>query len=667
MDAWRLKTTKLEPYYFSYLGNGYLGIQTSKDGIGAYFKARSFIAGVYDGEYEELVEIPKWSGIFFSVLDSHPFSNLSEIGNYEQTLDLRKAVLLTKYIWAGPLGPVSFDISFFISRADPHVAAVSYAFSPGREGKVVLETFLDASGLKNLKVVERGTEGDTLWLEVETGLSKIRIAEATRIICEPGPVTVKEIVDDKSARLKLIFDVKSAENYNVRKYTVFYTSLDSEDPLKSALRKIEECSVKGFEKLFSEHCREWEKIWERDIEVDDPVVQRRIHACIYHLVSSVREGQDYSIPPMGLSNDGWRGHVFWDADFFMFPALILLFPELAKSIVAYRCKTLKAAKEHAKKHGYEGAWYGWQTASSGKEVSRGGYSDEIHIVGDVAWAQWQYYLATGDEEYFKKCAAPIIIETAKFWASRVTYNPEKDRYEILKVIPPDESICEKWGKETVDNSAFTNAIAQWNLKTAIKVCKMLGINCPVKWAEIAEKMYIPFDEERKIILEYEGYDGHPIKQPDVLEMLFPLEHPMTRELMENNFKYYIDKPDKELGHSFCPSIHVVVACRLGKRKEASELFKEWDAFFLPPFEVVREILMHAHGIVMVTSTAGYLLNIIHGFAGIRVTEKGLEVKPLLPESISRIVFKKFFFRGKAYSLIIRRKNGVETYELKELK
>lgn len=667
MDTWRLKTNVLEPYYFSYLGNGYLGIQTSKDGTGAYFKARSFIAGVYDGEYEKIVEIPKWSGILFSASDYHPFSDLSKIKNYKQILDLKKAVLLTKYTWLSPQGSVDFDIEFFVSRADPHVAAISYVFTPRQNIQAVLETFLDASGLENLRVIERGAEENTIWLEVETSLSKIRIAEVSKVICEPEPSAVKEVIEEKSSRLKLVFEAEENKSYCVRKYTVFYTTLDSEKPLENALRKAEECGAKGYEKLFDDHCKEWEKIWERDIEVDDPIIQRRIRACVYHLVSSVREGQDHSIPPMGLSNDGWGGHIFWDADFFMFPALILLYPELAKSIVAYRCRTLEAAKEHARKHGYDGAWYGWQTASSGKEVSRGGYSDEIHIVGDVAWAQWLYYLATGDEKYFRECAAPIIIETAKFWASRVVYNAKKDCYEILKVVPPDESVCEKWGKTVVDNSAFTNAIAQWNIKTAIKVCERLGIKYPEKWIEIAEKMYIPFDEEKKIILEYDGYDGHIIKQPDVLEMIFPLEHPMPREVAENNFKYYIDKPDRELGHSFCPSIHVVVACRLGKRKEASEIFKKWDPFFLPPFEVVREILYHDKGIVFLTGVAGYLMNIIYGFAGIKVTEKGLKIKPLLPENISRIIFKKLFFRGKTYKLIVEKRNGRDVYELQELK
>jgi len=656
----------LKPYYFSYLGNGYVGIQTCIDGTGAYFKPKSFIAGVYDGEYERIVEIPRWSGIFFSIQGEHPFSSPSDIGDYSQRLDFRRAVLLTRYVWKKRGNPINFNISFFASRSDPHVAAISFAFSSEQRENAILETCLDASRLENLRVIERSAEKDILWLEVETKSSKIRIAEATKILCRPDFSAIKGEIHERAAKLKLDIDLKSGGEYNVYKYTAFYTSLDSDDPLEDAITKIKDYTAESFNGLFDEHCREWEKIWERGIEVDDPITQRRIDACIYSLISSVREGQDLSIPPMGLSNDGWGGHIFWDADFFMFPALILLFPELARSIVAYRCRTLEAAKEHARRHGWDGAWYGWQTASSGREVSRGGYSDEIHIVGDVAWAQWLYYLVTGDKEYLRECAAPVIIETASFWASRAKYNPKRDRYEILNVVPPDESIYERWGKETIDNSAFTNAIAQWNLKTAIKVCRLLNMKYPEKWREIAEKIYIPLDRERGIILEYEGYDGHAIKQPDVLEMIFPLEHPMSREVMEKSFEYYIDKPDWNLGHVFCPSIHLAVACRLGRRREASELFRIWDDFFLPPHNAVREILMNTDGIVFLTGAAGYLLDLIYGFAGIRISEDGIEVKPLLPEGISRIVFKKILFRGKAYRLIVEKRNGIETYDLKEI-
>lgn len=225
----------------------------------------------------------------------------------------------------------------------------------------------------------------------------------------------------------------------------------------------------------------------------------------------------------------------------MLPALLLLHPGLARTMVTYRWRTLEAAKENAREQGYQGAAYGWQTGRTGRDVCRDGPSREIHITGDVAWGQWQHYLATKDSGFLQNYAGEIIIETARFWTSRVTYNQKADRYEILGVIPPDESTCEVRGFPTVDNSAFTNAIAQWNLRTATRVCQILGRDCPVIWEEIADKMYLPFDQERGIYLEYDGYSGHPIKQPDVGEMIYPLEYPIGPELMAKNFDYYLEK------------------------------------------------------------------------------------------------------------------------------
>ncbi|MFQ6079797.1 MAG: hypothetical protein ACE5NJ_11795, partial [Thermodesulfobacteriota bacterium] len=216
---------------------------------------------------------------------------------------------------------------------------------------------------------------------------------------------------------------------------------------------------------------------------------------------------------------------------------------------------------------------------------------------------------------------------------------------------------------TVDNSVFTNAIAQWNLRTAIKVCEILGKDYPGAWKEIADKMYLPFDQERQIYLEYDGYKGHPIKQPDVGEMIHPLEYPMSKEFMASNFDYYLIKADRELGHSFFPSIHPIVACKLGRRQEAYKLFQEWEGFFLPPFEVMRECLCN-EGIVFLTSFGGFLQNLFYGFAGIRIREDGLKIQPILPDELPRIIFKRIFFGGKACQLIVAKRGGQDNYELK---
>jgi len=662
-SAWELSTRSLEPYYRSYLGNGYLGVQMSQDGTGAVAAppVRSFIAGVYDGRYENLVEIPRWSGIGF--FNGEKWLDLKEITDYYQVLNTKDACFFTRYTWKNGSRVTDFEISFFLSRADPHLAVIRFSFLPHYDGEITLENTLDGNPFANLSLRKRGSEANQIWLETATDTFKVRIAQAIGMVCPGGFKQEVDSFGSKGIRQRLRFRVKRDQRYTFYKYISFFTSYDSSDPLRDAREKLVEAQGKGYERIFREHTDAWADLWESDILVEDPKIQRRIHASLYHLLSSLGEGGDHSIPPMGLSNDGWGGHIFWDAEFFMLPALLLLHPKLAKTVVMYRWRTLGAAEENAKGQGYEGAAYGWQTGRTGRDVCREGPSREIHITGDVAWGQWQYYLATKDRGFLENHAGQIIIETARFWASRVTYNRKADRYEILGVIPPDESTCEVRGLPTVDNSAFTNAIAQWNLRTAIKVSQMLNKDYPPIWKEMADKMYVPFDRERGIYLEYDGYRGHPIKQPDVGEMIYPLEYPMSRELMAKNFDYYLEKADWDLGHSFFPSVHPIIACRLGRHQQAYELFKGWDGFFLPPFEVMREVLANDKGIVFLTAIGGFLQNFLYGFAGIRLREDGPEVQPALPDQLPRIIFKRIFFGGRPYRLIVEKK---DKYELKEL-
>jgi len=665
MEVWELEAASPKPYYRSYLGNGYLGVQTSPDGTGAEPPARSFIAGVYDGEDERLVEIPRWSGVGF--WDGHSWLRLNrgEVRNYCQILDTKRALLLTRYTYERGWRATDLDVTFFVSRSDPHLAVIKFSLVPGYDGEVAIENVLDAGPFESLSLREAGGGAYQIWAEVETRGSGAKIAQAVSVFPREEIALRQEVYSPNSKGVghRFRLQVERGQRYTFYKYVSFFTSYDSSNPLRDAKNKVAEAKDKGYERLLKEHSEAWARLWESDILVEDGKLQRRIHACLYHLLSSVREGQDHSIPPMGLSNDGWGGHIFWDAEFFMLPALLPLHPELARSIVLHRFRTLEAALANAKNQGYEGAAYPWQSARTGKEVSRGGFSREIHITGDVAWAQWQYWLATGDREYLERCAGPIIVETAKFWASRATYNSEADRYEILGVVPPDESTCEVRGLPTVDNSAFTNAIATWNLRTAAEVCRMLGREFPPEWEEMADKMYLPFNPELGVHMEYDGYSGHPIKQPDVGEMIFPLEYPMDRELMAKDFDYYLKKADRELGHSFFPSVHPIVACILGRAEQAYELFREWDDFFLPPFDAMREVLANDKGIVFLTAIGGFLQNFLYGFAGIRMREDGLKVHPVLPEEIPRVVFPRIWFRGRTYRLVVEKKNGRDVYQL----
>jgi len=662
-NVWQMSTTSLKNYYRSYSGNGYLGIQVSEDGTGAKSEppVKSFIAGVYEGKEEKLVEIPRWSEVKFYNGENYLQFEEEKISNFSQTLNMKGTFFNTEYSW-NKIGRITdFKITFFVSRNDPHLAVIKYSFVPHYKGKIVIENNLDASPFSNLILSNKGLNSHQIWLETTLPYSKIKIAQSIYTSLTPNLTNIKEnsFMEEKRVHQQLEFPVEDSKEYTLYKYVSFYTSRDTHSPLEKAKNKDNEAHQKGWTGLFSEHKEEWSNLWKSDILVDDKVLQRRIHTNLYYLLSSIREDLNYSIPPCGLSNDGWGGHIFWDADTFMFPALLLLHPKLAKIMVMYRYNTLDSARKNAKNAGYRGAAYGWQTALSGLEVGGGGkiLSDEIHITGDVALAQWQYYLATKDEEYLRKYASKVIIETAKFWESRVTYNEKFNHYEIKGVIPPDESVCEKWGIKTVDNSIFTNALARWNLYKAIEISKKLRMNYPQKWKEIADKMYLPFDKEKGIHLEYEGYNGHPIKVVDALLIYYPLEIPMDKEIILKNLEYYYRREKEDnlrIAHS--PGIYSVLYSQLDKGKEAYKHFKEYDKFYLPPFEVMRETLSLPNYVtVFLTGMGSFLQALIYGFAGIKLTSEGFLIRPTLPNEIPRLTLKGIHYAGEVYDLKIEEK------------
>ena len=165
-------------------------------------------------------------------------------------------------------------------------------------------------------------------------------------------------------------------------------------------------AVEGVERLWSKHIAAWDKLWESDIVIEgDLQSQQDIHSMLYHMYAFVREGSGLSCSPMGFSGFGYNGHVFWDADTWIFPALLLLHPELAESMIEYRYQRLDAARHNAFMHGYKGAMYPWESSEMGNEdntVTNMYGPFENHITGDVAMAAWQYYAVTQDVEWLRQ-------------------------------------------------------------------------------------------------------------------------------------------------------------------------------------------------------------------------------------------------------------------------
>jgi trehalose/maltose hydrolase-like predicted phosphorylase len=174
--------------------------------------------------------------------------------------------------------------------------------------------------------------------------------------------------------------------------------------LRRATRLSEMARARGYASLAAESRRMWQRRWGTDILIEgDPALQKVVRSMLFYLLCSADSGTSLGIPPMGLSSAGYYGHIFWDSDTWMFPSLLVTHPDVAHSLVAFRARTLPAARANAKANGFRGAMYPWEADERGDETTPHfavqNARSEIHVNGDVALAQWQYYLATGDSAW----------------------------------------------------------------------------------------------------------------------------------------------------------------------------------------------------------------------------------------------------------------------------
>ena len=283
------------------------------------------------------------------------------------------------------------------------------------------------------------------------------------------------------------------------------------------------------------HPADWPHLWQTsDIIIQgDPEAQQVTHANLFYLLSSTYPGSDHSIPPFGLSSNLYGGHIFWDAEVWMMPALIVQHPDYAKSIIAYRFKLLGQAKKNAKQHGFAGAEYPWESAGTGEEMVGGEFTKERHITADVGWAAWQYYLWTGDKAYLKSMGWPVLSATAQYWVSRVTKSAD-GKYHVKGVVSPDETAG------VVDDDAWTNAVVQANLQAATRAAITLGQPTDPRWKTIAGGMYFPFDKPRGIPAENDTTltDRFAAKQADTLLLVHPLNVPFDAQTEGKMLDFY---------------------------------------------------------------------------------------------------------------------------------
>ena len=414
--------------------------------------------------------------------------------------------------------------------------------------------------------------------------------------------------------------------------------------------------------------RDWAKMWSTsDIVIGgDDEAQQVVHANMFYLLSSTYAGSDHSIPPMGLSTSIYGGHIFWDADTWMFPALIAQHPEDAKSIVDYRFKRLAQAKKNAQAHGFPGAEYPWESAVTGEEVAPREFAQERHITADVAMAAWQYYLWTGDLGYLKSEGWPIIQANAQYWANRATKGAD-GAYHILKVLPPDETAG------PVDDDAYTNGVVRASLQAAAQAAKLAGASADPLWSIIAAKIVIPVD--RTLGFPAEHVDMKPTmkaKQADTLLLLYPLNADYNASTQGKMLDFYREHTIPT-GPAMTSCINAVISARLGRGQQSLDDFHDaYRPFERGPWDAFSEKRTTSN-VYFMTGMAGALQSVIYGFAGLQAVPAGLKgvgrkiagdsvaslyANPHLPPGWTSLELQGVKFRGKTVDLSIGQGNTV---------
>lgn len=625
-DTWKVEAKEIDPnHYFGVtLANGVVGIVSSSEPL----KVKDVVLnGAYDYYQRGRVSniLKTFNHVNMNLDIDGQRINPQNISQYTQTLDMKQASLTTKFNYG--------------KKAEVKTEMMSLRHLPFTALNIIEIKALQNISITPMSVIEAPnhlTDVRNYYAEIDrphiliplltsVGTSpsgRLRVAASNSFIFEEGesqkPKIIHEDWDYNMHLAKFHKSMKAGEIYRFAIVSSTVSSAQYEDPHNEAERLTIFAMLEGRERLLERHLSAWQEIWKSDIEVGgQPDVTRDIRFALYHLYSFAREGSAFSLSPMGLSGLGYNGHVFWDTELWMYPPLLMLQPQIAKSLLEYRFQRLEAARQNAWSHGYKGAMFPWESSANGSEDTpvwalTGPF--QHHITGCVGWAFWKYYEVTGDKEWLKTRGYPVLKEVADFWASRVERNG-LGQYDINNVIGANE-----W-QENIDNNAFTNGMAITSLRYATKAAIALGIEANPDWNHVADNIPIlKFDNG--VTKENATYQGETIKQADANLLSYPLDIIQAETDIKKDLDYYAPKYSKD-GPAMGFAILVVLYCKLGMYAEAEKVFaNSYKPNEVPPFGVISECAGGTNP-YFATGAGGMLQAVLSGFAGLSINQNGI--------------------------------------------
>lgn len=694
-------------------GNGYMCIRGYAEESYPKKTATTLIAGTFNiGSENEVTELPNTADTFSMEIlidDKRFFLTEDNVIDYDKTLNLKTGELTRNFKYKTKDNTIVFRMRRFVSSANIHLGAQCIEITPlEKDAKIVIISGIDSKATNSgeahfIDDTRRFFEKRYIYTKLITSQSRIdfHINAAHRIfINDEEDYTVPQpLMNRREAFQKYVYKVEKEATLTVEKYVSYYTSNDCKevacDKPEASYEILKEEMVKGYEVLLQESIEALnEKLWENDyIEVDskNEFDQLAINYAMYHMfVMTPAHDPRMNIGAKGLSGEGYKGHAFWDTEVFLLPRFIIQNPKVARSLLEYRYLGLEGARRKAKENGFSGAMFPWEAANpedgevtpiyGGIDVYTGereriktGFI-EIHITSDVAFGVYNYFSFTKDQDFMNKYGYEIIMETAKFWSSRLENSSLDDLLHITDVIGPDEYT------EHVDDNAYTNYLAKWNMEYAVRcykelqsnnptllkaLCEKIGIDKDIdSIKERAERVYIPvpakdliidqdttfrnleeinltkYKESEHVGIILADYNLDQIskfkvsKQADIMVLFLLFGEKWSNEVKKANFEYYEPYCLHDSSLSF--STYAILANDIDNTEYSYKLFNHATTI-----DIGQE--MHACDAgVHAASYGGIWQCIIYGFAGVRMIGEKLHFNPRLPEALKGIKFKMYY-------------------------
>ena len=702
-------------------GNGYSNIRCALEENYIATHRGAFITGTFNKampeEVTELPNLPDVTAMEFFVNGERFTMEQGTLQHYLRTLDLRSGEVRRTVQRISPAG-TAMNLTFrrFVSLDNEHIAALSVEITPtNRDVELVVESGISTrstnTGSQHCAEGEmRMLPGGMLRLTTHTCESQVPVSVHCLHKFSAAPAETLPVMERRRFVGRYGFRLAKGQTLRIEKLTCYHTGRDlpftvygqqrgttNPDSVAAAGDRLAaQFADTGYDALFAASAAKWAAYWaEQDVQIEssDSFDQLGMRFALYHLNLMIKRDDDrVGIGAKGMTGEGYKGHSFWDTEMFLMPYYLLTDPAAARTLLGYRWRSLPGAFKKASENGYHGAMFPWESAwlDDGEVTPLYGAADvvtgksipiltgmiEHHITADIAWGVWLYYQATGDDAFMDSRGCELLVEIARFWASRVEWQEDTQRYEIKDVIGPDEY------KEHVDNNAFTNYLAVFAMEQAVRCLEDMPTRWPEAFAKLnakydlpaltqelrskKAKVYLPQPNAEGIVpqnAQYLGLDAinlskyksqqgvssiyedySPIqmnqlmlsKQADLVMLLRIMPDLFDAETRRKNFAFYESRTlhDSSLSHGQ----HCVLAAWEGLDDMALDMYRHAIAIDLGPNMRSSDEGIHS------ASMGNVWQCVVCGFAGLEWHEGGLSLRNHLPASWQRAAFN-IIWRG----------------------